>query len=189
MKMREKLIIIALCLCFPGLGNCTDHIKPNNPYQYTIVDYSELITEKFILKDGNGEIVPHSRLKGKSVVVFFTAKWCGPCKMYGNFLKKFLEKHSDKMEVVMVSLDRTENDLIKYSSYYENKFYYLDYFHREKSEIWKICAKIKTRKKGSIPVMVMYDENRKLIGFPRDHIKDDILSETRQVKKTFNPWN
>jgi thiol-disulfide isomerase/thioredoxin len=189
MKMREKLLNILVFLCLPTLAICKDFIKPSNPYTYTSVNYSELISENFLLRNGHGEVVNHSALKDKYVIVFFTAKWCGPCKMYGNFIKKFLDKHTDKLRVVMISLDRSDKDLKQYSSYYDNKFYYLDYSHREMSEIWELTAKIKTRKKGSIPVIVMYNEQRELIGFPRTHIQLDILSETREVKKPFNPWN
>ena len=187
--MREHLLKVIVFLSFPYLAFCKDFIKPNNAHTYTPIEYSRLVSEDFQLRNGHGESVDHSLLKDKFVIVFITAKWCGPCKLYGNFIKKYLSKHEDKLSVVMISLDRSENDLKQYSSYYDNKFYYLDYSHREQSEIWKLTAKIKTRNKGSIPVIVMYDQNRKLIGFPRSHIQSDILFETREVKKPFNPWN
>ncbi len=60
-----------------------------------------------VADDGNGQSVHLSSLKGKVVLVNFTATWCGPCGQELPELIRLYEKyHRDGFEIVSVFLDQ-----------------------------------------------------------------------------------
>ena len=61
---------------------------------------------RFIGKDAKGELVSSEELRGKIVLLMFSADWCGPCKaMYGQ-LRELMEIYADKpFSVVTVMAD------------------------------------------------------------------------------------
>merc|ERR1711902_360672 len=49
------------------------------------------------------------------VLVYFSAHWCPPCRMFAPLLKKFYEEHADKgIEVIFVSWDESSEDMFNY---------------------------------------------------------------------------
>lgn len=49
-------------------------------------------------------------MNAPKALLYFTAAWCGPCKMFGPVLEKFSEKHPD---IMVVKIDADEKrDLI-----------------------------------------------------------------------------
>lgn len=55
-------------------------------------------------------------LKGKTVLVYFSAHWCPPCRRFTPILVKFYKKMAKKknLEVVFVSCDRSEDKMFEY---------------------------------------------------------------------------
>ncbi|EDV28908.1 uncharacterized protein TRIADDRAFT_19282 [Trichoplax adhaerens] len=41
----------------------------------------------------------------KPVVVDFHASWCGPCKVLGPLLKKFIDESKEKVDLIKVDID------------------------------------------------------------------------------------
>ena len=73
--------------------------------------------EKFFpngLIDSNGEKVAASSLEGKLVCLYFSAAWCGPCKLFTPKLAALREQSKGALEVVFVSQDRSEAEHLKY---------------------------------------------------------------------------
>ncbi|KAJ4755342.1 Nucleoredoxin [Rhynchospora pubera] len=72
-----------------------------------------------VRKDGTK--IPVSDLVGKTIILYFSADWCGPCHA---FLPKLIEeynkiksKHPDSFEIVFVSSDRDEDS---YNDFYSS---------------------------------------------------------------------
>uniref|UniRef100_A0A0E0D1X2 protein-disulfide reductase n=1 Tax=Oryza meridionalis TaxID=40149 RepID=A0A0E0D1X2_9ORYZ len=59
----------------------------------------------------DGAKVPVSELVGKTVLLYFSAKWCGPCRAFlpklVNEYNKIKEKHND-FEIIFISSDRDQ---------------------------------------------------------------------------------
>ena len=62
------------------------------------------------LVDVKGDKVETSSLAGKVIGLYFSAAWCGPCKMFTPELVKFRDRNDEKFEVVFVSSDRSAED-------------------------------------------------------------------------------
>lgn len=51
--------------------------------------------------------------KDKRVVVDFHATWCGPCKMLGSVMEKYIETHDD--EIIKIDIDNNPNLVNKFN--------------------------------------------------------------------------
>ncbi len=60
------------------------------------------------LVDASGKKVDASTLNGKVVGFYFSAHWCGPCRLFTPELVKFAKLNKDKFAVVFVSFDRPD---------------------------------------------------------------------------------
>eukprot|EP00760_Papus_ankaliazontas_P018917 PhM_4_TR17764/c0_g1_i2/m.820/K17609/NXN; nucleoredoxin len=74
-----------------------------------------------------------SAIDGKTVMLYFSASWCPPCRAFTPKLKTYYEalksKHSDSVDIVFVSLD---NDEQQFAEYYA-KMPWLAFPYRQKS--------------------------------------------------------
>jgi thiol-disulfide isomerase/thioredoxin len=59
------------------------------------------------LRDAEGNKVDVDALKGKATAIYFSASWCGPCKVFSPQLAKFRENYKDQIAVVFVSWDKS----------------------------------------------------------------------------------
>lgn len=63
----------------------------------------------FSMKMLNGETVKLSALRGKVVMLQFTASWCGVCRKEMPFIEKDIWlKHKDNKDFVLMAIDRGE---------------------------------------------------------------------------------
>ncbi|CDJ68127.1 nucleoredoxin, putative [Eimeria necatrix] len=80
-------------------------------------DPLQLLGDKLI--DNKGEAVDPSSLAGKTVGIYFSASWCGPCRNFTPKLSetvKKLRERGEPVEVVFVSNDRDEESFKNYFS-------------------------------------------------------------------------
>mmetsp|Transcript_24994 Transcript_24994/g.44302 ORF Transcript_24994/g.44302 Transcript_24994/m.44302 type:complete len:431 (-) Transcript_24994:139-1431(-) len=88
-----------------------------NNFPWTPQTFDELLPKQLITKDGLVDTV--SSLDGKYVMLYFSAHWCPPCKM---FTPKLCEAYktlkassvADKFELLFVSSDRDEESFQEY---------------------------------------------------------------------------
>ena len=87
----------------------------------------------------DGRTVPTSALKNvPNVLLYFTAKWCGPCRRFTPKLVDFAKthaNHADKFEIVLVSSDRAEDQMLEYMKSYKMSFGAVPYARRDTSGI------------------------------------------------------
>lgn len=50
----------------------------------------------------------------KTVLLYFTATWCGPCRMLGPVMVSFEEKHAEMVDVLKVDVDESPDLAEKY---------------------------------------------------------------------------
>lgn len=85
-------------------------------------------------------------LEGKFVGVYFSASWCGPCRMFTPRLVKFYKKNKKDIEIVFVSADQTENKMIDYVKKDKMKWLALPFGKRP----------LVKRKGGGIPNLIIF---------------------------------
>jgi len=85
--------------------------------------FTEIWPEKILMNKGEGQnedtFLPSSEFKDKYLILYFSASWCPPCRMFTPTLSKAyttLKSLRDDVEMVFVSSDRDEeifNDYFK----------------------------------------------------------------------------
>lgn len=90
--------------------------KLGNPeaYPWAPPTFAEIMKDANIIEKGGATVNP-SEIQGKSLGIYFSAHWCGPCR---GFTPKLAEWYSeglkDKMEIVFVSSDRDQESFDSY---------------------------------------------------------------------------
>jgi nucleoredoxin len=76
----------------------------------------ELLTGPFVGADGS--TVPAADVAGKTIALYFSAHWCGPCRGFTPQLAKTYEKMRargvDNFEIIFVSSDRDQSSFDEY---------------------------------------------------------------------------
>ena len=71
-----------------------------------------------VLLAASGESISRETLKGKFIGIYFSAKWCPPCRAFTPTLIDFRNSCSSKFEVVLVGGDSTPEQQQSYVSAY-----------------------------------------------------------------------
>ncbi|KAI6214311.1 hypothetical protein M3Y94_00252500 [Aphelenchoides besseyi] len=91
---------------------------------------SQLLKGVEIVKNDGKKVKAEEHLEGKVVALYFSAGWCPPCRAFTPKLKSFYEKLAaagKNFEVIFVSRDREEGDLIEYYNDHHGKWVYLPF--------------------------------------------------------------
>ncbi|HCA39701.1 MAG TPA: hypothetical protein DEO92_08495 [Phycisphaerales bacterium] len=92
------------------------------------------------LVDMQGKQIPSAILSDKpDVLLYFTAKWCGPCRIFTPKLVDFYNENAGKHDflVIMVSSDRAKSQMAQYLKDYKIPFLAVPYERRDTSGIKK----------------------------------------------------
>jgi nucleoredoxin len=130
------------------------------------------------LQKNDGTLVPVSSLAGKTLLMYFSAHWCPPCRMFTPQLVKFyndLKNKRDDFELVFMSSDREESQFDEYFA--EMPFLAMPYANRKE----KMLMSKKFAVQG-IPMLVVVDANGDLI---TKNGREEIIEDPEGAKF---PW-
>mmetsp|Transcript_4228 Transcript_4228/g.5466 ORF Transcript_4228/g.5466 Transcript_4228/m.5466 type:complete len:178 (+) Transcript_4228:101-634(+) len=127
-------------------------------HESPIHDISTLLPVE-LLQDKVGNTASLDDLKGKVIGLYFSARWCPPCKGFTPKLAEFynaLQSESKNFEVVFISSDRTKEEFNNY--FEEMPWLALPFDSRpKKDELSKKFGVV------GIPTLVLLDETGKEI--------------------------
>jgi len=131
------------------------------------------------LVDAKGDKVETSSLAGKVIGLYFSASWCGPCKMFTPELVKFRDRNDEKFEVVFVSSDRSAEDQQEYMKSYDMEWPAIPYDSPLRQELG---TKYEVR---GIPSLVIVDDQGNLI--TKDG-RDEMSGSDSDARKALREW-
>ena len=94
----------------PNTAQPVAAMQPQIPAQQ--FNLQELLGNSLV--NAQGKPVDPSTLKGKTIGLYFSAHWCGPCKAFTPKLIEFRNKIAKDFEVVFISSDRDEAAMFNY---------------------------------------------------------------------------
>ena len=131
------------------------------------------------LVDAKGNKVETSSLAGKVIGLYFSASWCGPCKMFTPELVKLRDRNDDKFEVVFVSSDRSAEDQEEYMKDYDMEWPAIPSDSPLRGELG---AKYEIR---GIPSLVIVDDQGNLI--TKDG-RSEMSGSDSDARKALREW-
>jgi nucleoredoxin len=131
------------------------------------------------LVDAKGDKVETSSLAGKVIGLYFSASWCGPCKMFTPELVKLRDRNDDKFEVVFVSSDRSAEDQQEYMKDYDMEWPAIPYDSPLRGQLG---AKYEIR---GIPSLVIVDDQGNLI--TKDG-RSEMSGSDSDARKALREW-
>ncbi|CAD5228695.1 unnamed protein product [Bursaphelenchus xylophilus] len=75
--------------------------------------------------DANHSAVSADEFKNKIVGLYFSGHWCPPCRKFTPVLKDFYERSSADLEIVFISRDHTEKQMMNYLKESHGKWLYI----------------------------------------------------------------
>ena len=108
--MNKKSLLLVLFLFVIGSGivvaqNKDDVVVYENEYLVKVGDTAP----DFTLELTDGSAFTLSELRGKVVMLQFTAGWCGVCRKEMPFIERDIwQRHKDNSDFVLVGIDREE---------------------------------------------------------------------------------
>lgn len=125
----------------------------------------------------NGD-VPVSALDGKTVMIYFSAHWCPPCRSFTPQLATFYRSHAKEknFEIVFASWDQSKAEFEEY--FHEQPWLALPY-ETSKQIIEQLGTKYQVR---SIPTLLVFGPDGNLI------TKEGRMSVVRDPQGQSFPW-
>jgi len=114
----------------------------------------------FSIRTTNGEILSLDSLKGKNILLSFTASWCNFCNVETKALIKYFNQHKKApLNIVSISLDANESDWLAHIS--ENK---IAWKHHVTDTVGIASSLLQTYNVREVPYTVAIDTAGIIIG-------------------------
>jgi len=125
---------------------------------WTPKTYDEICDGAVVVNKEGGEVSFAEATKGKTVALYFSAHWCGPCRQFTPKLAEWYTKDlkAKGMEVIFVSSDRDEEAFKEY--YGEQPWLALKFDDRARKEDFSTYFGV-----SGIPSLVLMDAEGNLI--------------------------
>jgi peroxiredoxin len=99
--MKKLILFLAIALSIPAIAQTKD----DRAYLVKVGDQAP----NFSMKLTNGRTVELSKLKGKVVMLQFTASWCSVCRKEMPFIERDIwQKHKSNPNFALLAIDRDE---------------------------------------------------------------------------------
>ena len=146
----KKLTTIALVLVMIlTLAVSGAHADPEAMYGKTFPDFSVRTI------DGETFTLSESLKTHDLVVINFWATWCGPCCMEFPYLQEAWEKYADRVDVIAMSVERTDTEKVLKSFAKKNDLTF---------PIGRDEKKLLDKMRGdAIPTTLVVDRDRKVV--------------------------
>ncbi|CAB3411267.1 unnamed protein product [Caenorhabditis bovis] len=109
-------------------------------------------------------------LEGKVIALYFSAHWCPPCRQFTPILKDFYEEVGGELEIIFVSMDRSETDLKSYMRECHGDWYHIPF---GSADIKKLSQAYGV---SGIPALIIVKENGEVI---TKNGRDDVTSGSK----------
>ncbi|MDR2126247.1 MAG: TlpA family protein disulfide reductase [Prevotellaceae bacterium] len=101
----KKLIILSVIILV-ALSSCSSGKKDNRGYIVKVGDKAPDFTIKYI----DGTTTQLGSLKGKTIMLQFTASWCGVCRKEMPFIESDIwQKYRDNADFALIGIDLKED--------------------------------------------------------------------------------
>lgn len=134
------------------------------------------------LKNKSGELVDaEGALQNKVILVYFSAHWCPPCRMFTPTLKDCYDQLMEdecQIEIVFVSSDRSEGDMNSYFQEHHGDWLVVPFDDKVLIDAMKKECKV-----SGIPKLAVVDENGRML---YDGARNDV--QATQPKLAFKKW-
>jgi nucleoredoxin len=116
----------------------------------------DTVTVNFLESFYKNQRIDLNKLDKKVNILFFTARWCGPCKNYIKPLTRIKEKYPSQVEIIGIDFDDNEDD---FKSYKSNKdFRFVSEFIKMKESKNSKAFNI-----NSLPGIIIIDSNKQVL--------------------------
>lgn len=102
--MRKSIVLIALAFVFNSLVSGQEKTVYENGYLVKVGDKAP----DFTINEAGGKSYKLSDLKGKIVMLQFTASWCSVCRTEMPFIEKEIWQEKKSEGLVVLGIDRDE---------------------------------------------------------------------------------
>lgn len=102
--MQKSIVLIALALVFNSLVSGQEKTVYENGYLVKVGDKAP----DFTINEAGGKSYKLSDLKGKIVMLQFTASWCSVCRTEMPFIEKEIWQEKKSEGLVVLGIDRDE---------------------------------------------------------------------------------
>ena len=104
-KNMKKVLFVLIMYCSLCTMHCFAQEGEDRGYIVKVGD----MAPDFTLKMDNGKTIHLNELKGKVVMLQFTASWCGICRKEMPYIESDIwQKYKDNKDFVLVGIDREE---------------------------------------------------------------------------------
>lgn len=114
---RITLILLSLALLSVTQVNSQNIVKQNIPSDYGYIVKIGQTVPDFVMKLTDGKTVQMKNLRGKVVMLQFTASWCGVCRKEMPHIEKDIwlkHKNNPKFALYGIDLDEPLDKVIKF---------------------------------------------------------------------------
>jgi len=102
--MKQGIVLVAIALFFNSLVSGQEKTVYENGYLVKVGD----IAPDFTINEAGGKSYKLSDLKGKIVMLQFTASWCSVCRTEMPFIEKEIWQEKKSSGLVVLGIDRDE---------------------------------------------------------------------------------